>query len=104
MTIGTAVMTVVVSLVLPWAVQLIKTEAITGNAARLLAICTSLVAGIVTGFVGGIPADPAAWVTCVFAVVGGVQTAYAAFAAIGITSKWLDSLLAVGHTTNELKG
>ena len=29
--------------------------------------------GVVTGFVGGVPADPGAWVTCAFAVVGGVQ-------------------------------
>lgn len=88
-------MAVVVSLLVPWAVQLVKTEAVSGNAARWLAIAASVVAGLVTGFVGGVPADPAAWVTCVFAVVGGVQAAYAAFKALGITSKWLDSLLAV---------
>ena len=56
--------------------QLIKTEAMTGSA-RILALGCSLLAGVVTGFVGGVPADPGAWVTCAFAVVGGVQALHA---------------------------
>lgn len=49
----------------------------------------------------GIPTDPSAWVTSIFACVGGVQVAYAAFKAVGITSKWLDSLLALGDVKKE---
>ena len=37
-----------------------------------------------------------AWVTAIFACVGGVQVAYAAFKAVGVTDKWLDALLAMG--------
>ena len=59
------------------------------------AMTLSLIAGVVTGFVSGIPSDPASWVTCVFALVGGVQTAYTLFKGVGVTSKWLDALLGV---------
>ena len=95
MTILQAGAAIVLSLVVPFAVQLIKTEAMTGKAARVLALACSLLAGIVTGLVGGVPADPGAWVTCAFAVVGGVQAAYTLFKSVGITSKWLDALLGV---------
>lgn len=95
MTIMQAGAAIVLSLVVPFAVQLIKTEAMTGKAARVLALACSLLAGIVTGLVGGVPADPGAWVTCAFAVVGGVQAAYTLFKSMGITSKWLDALLGV---------
>ena len=86
-----AIAAIVLSFAVPFAVQLIKTEAMTGKAARILALGCSLV----TGFVGGVPADPGAWVTCAFAVVGGVQAAYTLFKSVGITSKWLDALLGV---------
>ncbi len=95
MTIMQAGAAIVLSLVVPFAVQLIKTEAMTGKAARVLALACSLLAGIVTGLVGGVPAGPGAWVTCAFAVVGGVQAAYTLFKSVGITSKWLDALLGV---------
>lgn len=95
MTIMQALAAVVLSIAVPWAVQLIKTAAMTGKAARVLALACSLLAGIVTGFVGGVPADPGAWVTCAFAVVGGVQAAYTLFKSVGFTSKWLDALLGV---------
>ena len=45
---------------------------------------------------GGVPTEPSAWVTSIFASVGGVQVAYAAFKSVGITDKWLDALLALG--------
>ena len=97
MTIMQAGAAIVLSLIVPFAVQLIKTQAMEGKAARLLALACSLLAGIVTGLVGGTPSDPGAWVTCAFAVVGGVQAAYTLFKGVGITSKWLDALLAVGN-------
>lgn len=71
MTETQAIAAIVLSFAVPFAVQLIKTEAMTGKAARILALGCSLLAGVVTGFVGGVPADPGAWVTCAFAVVGG---------------------------------
>lgn len=101
MTIMQALAAVVLSIAVPWAVQLIKTKAMTGKAARCLALACSLLAGVVTGFVGGVPADPGAWVTCAFAVVGGVQAAYTLFKSVGITSKWLDALLGVSVSWKE---
>lgn len=91
-----AVAAVVLSVVVPFIVQAIKTEALTGNAARIIALAASVVAGVVTSLVGGIPTEPAGWVTCIFALIGGVQTAYTLFKGVGITSKWLDALLALG--------
>lgn len=101
MTIMQAGAAIVLSLIVPFAVQLIKTQAMEGKAARLLALACSLLAGIVTGLVGGMPSDPCAWVTCAFAVVGGVQAAYTLFKGVGITSKWLDALLALGDVKKE---
>lgn len=95
MTVSQAVATVVLSAVVPYVVQAIKTQAMGGEAARWLAIAASVLAGIVTGFVGGVPADPGAWVTAVFATIGGVQLAYSAFRAVGVTSRWLDALMGV---------
>lgn len=95
MTVIEAIVLVVTVLVIPYAVQLIKREAIRGNKARWLAIGISLAAGVLAGFVGGIPATAGAWVTCVFAAIGGVQVAYTAFKSVGITSKWLDALAEV---------
>lgn len=86
----------IASLVIPYGVQLIKTKAIGAKAARWLAIGTSLVAGLLCGLVGGVPTTPAALLTCAFATIGGVQTAYAAYRSVGFTNKWLESLQAVG--------
>ena len=46
-----AIAAIVLSFAVPFAVQLIKTEAMTGKAARILALGCSLLAGVVTGFV-----------------------------------------------------
>lgn len=88
--------TVVLSLVLPFALQLVKTEAISSNASRWVALGVSVLAGLVTGLVAGIPQSAGEWATCVFAVVGGVQAAYTLFKQLGVTDKWLDALLGVG--------
>lgn len=92
MTALEAVSLVVATIIVPFVVQLIKQQAIEGNAARWVAIGVSLIAGICAGFVGGIPDTAAAWVTCIFAAIGGVQVAYAAYKSVGITNKWLDAL------------
>lgn len=91
--------TIATVLVVPFLVQAIKTEAMTGSVARWVAIGVSLVAGMLVGFATGIPHEPQTWLTAVFAIVGGVQTAYAAFKSVGITSKWLDALLNLGNVS-----
>ena len=87
-----ALAVVIAALIVPYAVQLIKHGAIGGNAARWVAIATSVAAGCVCGLVGGIPTTAAAWVTCIMSTVGGIQVSYAAYKSVGITSKWLDAL------------
>lgn len=89
-------LTVLTVLVVPYIVQAIKTKAMTGNVARWTAIAVSALCGSLTAMAGGMPTDPTAWVTSIFAAVGGVQVAYAAFKAVGVTDKWLDALLAMG--------
>ena len=74
-------LTVLTVLVVPYIVQ---------------AIAVSALCGALTAMAGGMPTDPTAWVTSIFAAVGGVQVAYAAFKAVGVTDKWLDALLAMG--------
>ena len=91
-------LTVLTVLVVPYIVQAIKSEAMGGNTARWLAI--SALCGALTAMAGGMPTDASAWVTSIFACVGGVQVAYASFRAVGVTDKWLDALLALG----EVKG
>lgn len=90
-----AIALVVSAIIVPYVVQLIKQQALTGNAARWVAIGVSIAAGICAGFVGGIPESIGSWVTCIFAAIGGVQVAYAAYKAVGITSKWLDALASI---------
>lgn len=96
-TIIEAACLIVTSLVVPYVVALIRNNTLTGTKARWLAIGVSIVAGIVAGFVGGIPTTAVAWVTCVFASIGGTQTAYTLFKSVGITSGWLDALMEIGN-------
>lgn len=92
---------VVTAILVPFAVQLIKTQAITGAKAQWLAIGVSIVAGIATALAAGIPATPAAWVTCILAAIGAVQVAYSAFKSVGITSKALDALMAINYKVED---
>lgn len=94
-------LTVCTVLVVPYIVQAIKTKAMSGNVARWTAIAVSAGCGALTAISGGIPSDPSAWVTSIFAAVGGVQVGYAAFKSVGITDKWLDALLALGDVNKE---
>lgn len=97
MTMIQAGLTVATVLVVPYIVQAIKTKAMTGNVARWTAIAVSAGCGALTAMSGGSPEpNPSQWVTSIFAAVGGVQVAYAAFKSVGITDKWLDALLALG--------
>ncbi len=95
MTAMEAITLVVTALVVPYVVALVRNKAITGNKARWLAVGVSALAGVVAAFVGGIPMTPSAWITCIMAAIGAMQTAYTLFKSVGITSKWLDALMAL---------
>ena len=95
MTIMEAVAFIVTALVVPYVVALIRGGGITGSKARWLAIGASVLAGFAVGFVGGIPATPGAWITCIMAAIGAVQAAYTLFKSVGITNRWLDALMAL---------
>lgn len=95
MTVVQMVSAIVLSLVLPFALQLIKNRCVEGDTARWIALSVSLVAGVFTGLIGGIPAEPGEWLACIFAVVGGVQAAYTLFRQMGVTNKWLEALMGV---------
>ncbi len=51
-----AIALLVTALVVPYVVALIKNKTLTGNKARWIAIGVSVLAGVVTAFVSGIPA------------------------------------------------
>ena len=95
MTVIEAVAAIVAVVVIPFLVNAIKTKAMTGNVARWVAIIASVIGGIIVGLIGGVPTTPEAWLTTVFAIVGGVQFAYSAFKSVGITNAWLEALLNV---------
>lgn len=98
MTLVQTISVVFTVLIIPWAVQLIKNQAITGKAAMGLSFLLSLAAGLIAGFLTGIPTDPAQWVGFIFAIFGGVQGAYMTFKSVGFTNKWLEALLHVDLT------
>lgn len=91
-----AISLVITAIVVPYVVALIRNRSISGAGARWLAIAVSVAAGAVAALVGGVPADPGAWVTCIFAAIGAVQVAYAAFRSVGVTSGALDALMGLG--------
>lgn len=82
-------------LVIPWVVQLIKSEALTGKAAQWLSFGLTLAAGAIAGLITGIPVEPMQWAYFVFAIFGGVQAAYTIFKSVGVTNRWLEALLQV---------
>ena len=96
-----ALTTIFTALVLPFAIQVIKSGSISPNAARWLAIIISLAFGALGALANGIPFDPGSFVAFILAFVGGVQIAYSGFKSIGVTSKWLDNLLVIGSVTKE---
>lgn len=87
--------TVLTILVIPWVVQLIKTEAITGKAAQWLSLGITVLFGMAAGFLTGIPVEPMQWAYFVFAIFGGVQATYTIFKSVGVTNRWLEALLQV---------
>lgn len=87
--------TLIICVVLPYVVNLCKKAEWSANVKRWLAIALSVIVGVATGLLAGVP-TPETLVTWVLAVIGGTQVAYAAFKAIGVTSGWLDALEGVG--------
>lgn len=87
--------TIVIVVVLPYVVNLCKKSEWSANVKRWIAIILSLVVGLATAFISGVP-TPETLITWTLAVIGGVQVAYAAFKAIGVTSNWLDALEGIG--------
>ena len=92
---------VFLSVLLPFVVALMKRYEWSSGAKQLIAICVSVIAAVIAGLLVGIPTSEtlALWV---FAVIGGMKTAYAFFSNIGVTSRWLDALDDIGNT--ERKG
>ena len=91
------VSTIVISIVIPFVVNLCKKAEWSANFKRWLAIAFSVVGGVCVGLISGTP-TPETIVTWVMAVIGGTQVAYSAFKAIGVTSTWLDALEGIGST------
>lgn len=90
----------VLALVIPFVVNLCTTANCTSGKKRAVALVFSIVAGIATGFLSGMP-SPDTLVTWALAVVGGVQTAYTAFKAVGVTNNWLEALQGIGNKDAE---
>lgn len=88
--------TLVLCVVLPYVVNLAKQTQWSANTKRWLAIAFSVLGGIATAVLSGVP-TPETIVSWALAVIGGTQIAYAAFKSIGITSGWLDSLEGIGN-------
>lgn len=93
------VASVVISVAIPYVVNLCKKIEWSASAKRWIAIAFSLVGGAAVGVLSGAP-TPETFVTWMFAVVGGVQVAYSAFKSVGVTSAWLDALEGIGSNTD----
>lgn len=95
------IMTTILTIVIPFVINLAKKATWSANTKRWVAICFSVVGGVTTGFIAGMPSTPELFVGWVLTVVGGVQVVYAAFKSIGITSNWLDALEGIGNKPSE---
>lgn len=91
---GTAI--VVISIVLPFVVSLCQSESWSAHAKQAVAIVVCLVAGVAYVIESGTPLSDIP--TVAVTLVGGTQTAYLLFAAIGVKSKVLDALARVKLT------
>lgn len=95
-----AIATIIICVILPYVVNLCKKATWSTNVKRWVAIAVSLIVGAATAFLSGAP-TPETLLTWALAVVGGVQIAYSAFKAIGITSGWLDALEGIGNASTK---
>lgn len=94
--------TLILVVVLPYIVNLLKNDYWSADVKRWFAICISVIAGVATGLLSGLPTNETL-VTWVLAVIGGTQVAYSMFKAIGVTSGWLDALEGIGSNTEKQK-
>lgn len=103
MTWTTAIAGAVLALGIPYVVALMARQNWSSTVKRCVAIAASCVAGVATAIITGTP-TPETLVLYALAVIGGVQAAYSAFKAIGVTSSWLDALGAVGAPKDGKEG
>jgi len=96
MTITYGVSLIVTSIVLPFVVALLQNETWSARAKEWIAVVISTVVGIAYVVQSGLPLSDVVPVAVTF--VGGCQTAYLCFAAIGVKSKVLDALARVKLT------
>lgn len=92
-----AIGAVITALIIPFVVNLCSTVSMSGTVKRVIAIVFSALGGISLAIATGAP-TPETFVMWCMAVLGGVQTAYTAFKAVGVTSGILDALMGVGNT------
>jgi hypothetical protein len=95
-----AIAAVITSLLIPFAVNLCTTANFGATTKRIVAIIFSILGGVAAAIGSGFPTPETLVVWCL-AVVGGVQVAYTAFKAVGVTNKWLDALVNIGVKPKE---
>ena len=87
---------IIISIVLPFVVSLCQSESWSAHTKQWIAVAVCLVAGVAYVITSGAPLSDIPTVAVTF--VGGTQTAYLLFSAIGIKSKILDALARVKLT------
>ena len=91
-----AIGALLMSVVIPYIVNLCASNDWSGEVKRWLAIAFSLAVGIIAGVAAGLP-TPETLVSWALAIVGATQIAYGLFKNIGITDSWLEALLNIGN-------
>ncbi len=87
---------IIISIVLPFVVSLCQSESWSARTKQWIAVAISAVVGIAYVVQSGLPLSDVVPVAVTF--VGGCQTAYLLFSAIGVKSKVLDALARVKLT------
>ena len=87
---------IIISIVLPFVVSLCQSESWSSRTKEWIAVAISAVVGVAYVVQSGLPLSDVVPVAVTF--VGGCQTAYLCFSAIGIKSKVLDALARVKLT------
>jgi chromate transport protein ChrA len=96
MTITYGVSLVITSIVLPFVVALLQNESWSARTKQWIAVAVCLVAGVAYVITSETPLSDIP--TVAVTLVGGTQTAYLLFTAVGIKSKILDALARVKLT------
>ena len=90
-----AIAGLVSAVVLPFVIALIKRNQWSENVKRWIAVVVTVLVGIATGILFGVP-TPETLAVFVVAVYGAMNAAYALFKSIGVTVNWLDALSDLG--------